>query len=177
MRSLVFFAVLLVVASCGTRVPYTDQLMEDFDLSPQNLTKVQFYTSSVIIFEKSKSSGNQTTGDDGTLVSNSNKTQDRVIIPANTKCKFEKMGEGTEVVVRFELGTGRVLRFNTRSAGQSNGKYYLVTQMEENKPATIQYGNDTYTVQSGGSSAYLQVVLKKLQKTKRKDHIVKGLKV
>ena len=41
----------------------------------------------------------------------------------------------------------------------------------------MEYGGETYTVSSGGSSAFLQVRLKKLQKTKRKDRVVKGMKV
>jgi len=176
MKGIVFFALLLVAASCGTRVPFTDQLKEDFDLTPENLMKVQFYTSSVIILEKSNSSGNVSTGDDGALVSNSSKTQDRIIINGNTKCVFEKMGAEDAIVVRFELGTGKVLTFNTRVA-QTNGKYYLVANWAENKGGTLEYGNETYNIQSGGSSAYLTVILKKLQRTKRKDRIVKGMKV
>lgn len=175
MKSFVFFALLLLVASCGTRVPFTDQLKEEFDLTPENLVKVQFYTSAPIIMEQSSSSGNQTTGNDGSLVVNSSKTQDRVIIPAGTKCIFEKMGEGNGLVVRFELGTGKTLTFNTRAA-QQNGKYYLVMQPKENAAGSIVYGNETYTI-TQGTSTHLTVILKKLQKTKRKDRVVKGLKV
>lgn len=176
MRSLVFFAALLLITSCATRVPFTDQLKEEFDLSPENLMKVQFFTSAVIILEKSSSSGNQSTGNDGALVVNSSKTQDRIIINPGTKCVFEKMGENKEIMVRFELGTGKVLKFNTRSS-QTNGKYYLVTQAKENTAGTVEYGNETFTVAQGAGSTHLQVALKKLQKTKRKDRIVKGLKV
>ena len=128
-----------------------------------------------MILERSSSSGNQSTGNDGSLVSNSSKTQDRIIIPPNTKCVFEKLGTSNELVVRFEVGTGKTLKFATRAA-QNNGKYYLVADWKE-KGGTIDYGNETYNVQSGGSSAYLQVIQKKLQRTKRKDRIVKGLKV
>jgi len=177
MKGIVFFALLaLLVASCGTRVPFTDQLKDEYDLTPENMMKVQFYTSSVIILEKSSSSGSQGTGDDGALISNSSKTQDRIIINGNTKCVFEKMGAEDAIIVRFELGTGKVLTFNTRAA-QTNGKYYLVANWAENKGGTLEYGNETYNIQSGGSSAYLTVILKKLQRTKRKDRIVKGMKV
>jgi len=175
-RTLVFFALLLIAASCGTRVPFTDALKEEFDLSPENLMKVQFYTSAVIILEKSSSSGNQSTGDDGSLVVNSSKTQDRIIINPGTKCVFEKMGDNNAIVVRFELGTGKTLKFNTRST-QTSGKYYLVTTPKENTAGTVEYGNETYTVAQGAGSTHLQVILKKLQKTKRKDRVVKGLKV
>jgi hypothetical protein len=52
----------------------------------------------------------------------------------------------------------------------------LVADWKE-RTGTIIYGNETYNVQSGGSSAYLIVKQKKLQRTKRKDRIVKGMKV
>lgn len=165
----------LMLTGCGVKVAYTDALKEQYDLSPENLMKVQFYTSSVIILEKSSTSGNQTTGNDGALVSNTAKTQDRIIIPANTKCVFEKAGPNNEVIVRFEIGTGKTLSFATRPT-QTSGKYWLVAEWKE-KGGSINYGNETYNVQSGGSSAYLMVVQKKLQRTKRKDRIVKGMKV
>lgn len=177
MKSFFLMTLLLVfVASCGTKVPFTDQIRQDFDLSPENMIKVQFFTSSVIILEKSKSSGNQTTGSDGTLVQNQSKTQDRIIIPAQTKCVFEKQTEDNAIVVRFELGTGKTLKFATRAA-QTSGKYYLVANWTEGKSGTLEYGNESYSVAQGGSSSYLLVQLKKLQKTKRKDRIVKGMKV
>lgn len=177
MRRFFLFSLLLVLASsCGTKVPFTDSLRDEFDLSPENMIKVQFFTSSVIILEKSKSSGNQTTGADGTLVQNSSKTQDRIIIPAQTKCVFEKLTDEKTINVRFELGTGKTLRFATRAA-QTSGKYYLVANWTEGKSGTIDYGNETYNVAQGGSSAYLLVQIKKLQRTKRKDRVVKGMKV
>jgi hypothetical protein len=68
-----------------------------------------------------------------------------------------------------------VLTFATRPT-QTSGKYFLVADWKE-RTGTIIYGNETYNVQSGGSSAYLIVKQKKLQRTKRKDRIVKGMKV
>lgn len=176
MKKAIFGLFLLVlVTSCGTRVPYTDALKDQYDLSPKKLMEVQFYTSSVIILEKSKVSGNQSTGSDGALVTNTSKTQDRIIIPANTKCVFEKQGDSTTLVVRFEIGTGKTLKFATRPT-QTNGKYYLVADWKQSG-GTLEYGNESYTVSNGGSSAYLMVVQKKLQRVKRKDRIVRGMKV
>ncbi|MCC6702606.1 MAG: hypothetical protein IT221_13835 [Fluviicola sp.] len=171
--SLAFVA--LLVTSCGTMAPYTDTLKEQYDLSPENLMKVQFFTSSNIILEKSSSSGNQTTGDDGTLVSNTNSTQERIIIPKNTACRFEKQGPNNEIIVRFEVGTGKILTFAQRPT-QTNGKYYLVADWKQNG-GTVVYGNENYNVQAGGSSAFLVVKQKNLARKKRKDRVVKGMKV
>lgn len=165
----------LLITSCSQKIAYTDVVKEQFDLSPENMTKVQFYTSTNIILEKNRSSGNQTTGNSGELVVNSSKTQDRIIIPTNTRGVFEKIGPNGEVIVRFEMGSGRVITFATR-ATQTSGKYYLVADWKTNG-GTLEYGNESYTVASGGSSAFLQVRLKKMQKIVRKDRVVKGMKV
>lgn len=168
----------LVLSSCGTRIPYTNEIRDEFGLeSEQMVKKVQFYTSATIIFEKNKESGNQSTDDGGALVSSSSKEQDRVIIPIGTKCVFDKYGPNQELMVRFEVGVGKTITFATRP-GTTSGKYYLVADWNNGKAGgTVIYGNETYTVESQSSSAYLQVVKKRLQKTKRNDRVVKGLKV
>ena len=172
---LVCLVSVLILGSCGTPIAYTDSLKDQYDLSPEGLVKVQFFTSSVIILEKSSVSGNQGTGTDGSLVSNTSKTQDRIIIRPKTKCIYEKTSDSGEIVIRFEPGTGKTLKFAPR-ATQNNGKYYLVADWKQNG-GSVEYGNETYNVQSGGSSAFLQVKKKSFQRTKRKDRIVKGMKV
>lgn len=167
----------LLMVSCGTKVPYTNDIRDEFSLdSDKQLKKVQFYTSATIIMEKSKSSGNQGTSDDGALVTNSSSEQDRIIIPINTKCVFEGFGPNGELVLRFEPGTGKTIMFAVR-ANQANGKYYLVADWTQEKGGKLSYGNENYYANTSSGNAYLQVVLKKLQKTKRKDRVVKGMKV
>lgn len=167
----------VALASCGTKVPYTNEIRDEFSLdSDKQLRKVQFYTSATIILEKSKSTGNQGTSDDGSLVESSSSTQDRVIIPINTKGVFEGYGPNGELLIRFEPGTEKVLNFALR-ANQTSGKYYIVADWTQEKGGKISYGNETYYASSASGNAYLNVILKKLQKTKRKDRVVKGMKV
>lgn len=177
MRYLILFIVGISLYSCGTKVPYTNEIRDEFALdSDKQLRKVQFFTSSTIILEKNQSSGNQGTSDDGSLVVNSNSEQDRVIIPINTKCVFDGFGPNGELNLRFEVGVGKFISFSVRP-NQTSGKYYLVAEWTENKGGKVNYGNETYYANSSSGNAYLMVVLKKLQKTKRKDRVVKGLKV
>lgn len=177
MKYALLFILGTILIGCGTKVPYTNEIRDDFGLDTEKKLKgVQFYTSATIIMEKSKSSGNQGTADDGALVSSSNKEQDRVIIPINTKCVFEGYGPNGELVLRFETGVGKTIMFAVRP-NQTNGKYYLVAEWTQEKGGKIIYGNETFYANSSSGNAYLQVVLKKLQKTKRKDRIVKGMKV
>ncbi|MBL4862789.1 MAG: hypothetical protein JKY09_07220 [Crocinitomicaceae bacterium] len=172
---LLFLGSLLV--GCGTRVPYTNQVRDDFGLeTEQTIKKVQFLVSTDIILQRSSESGDQGTDESGTLVVSSNKEQDRIIIPNGTKGLFEGFGDNGELIVRFEVGVGKTLTFGLRE-GQTAGKYYIMADWKNKKGGEIQYGNQTYYVAKQSGTAYLQVLKKKLQKTKRKDRVVKGLKI
>ena len=172
----IFFGLFLLV-SCGMKVPFTNEIRDEFGLeTDKELRMVQFFTSETIILEKNKSTDNQSATEDGALVSSSRNTEERLIIPINTKCVFDGYGPNKELMIRFEMGTGKALLFATR-ANQPSGKCYLVADFSTSKGGKLTYGNETYYTTSTGSSAYLLVVLKKLQKTRKKDRIVKGMKV
>lgn len=179
MKYLLFLFAGVLLAGCGTQIAYTKAVEEEFDLSAVNKIKeVQFMVSTTVKLVRSSSSGNQGTDDSGTLVSNSSKEEERVVIPIGTKGVFEKFGENGEIVVRFEMGQGKALHFSTRP-GQPNGKYFLVAdwKAEPSKGGKLEYGNQTYFCERSAASAHLMVLKKKLHKTKRKDRVVKGMKV
>lgn len=178
MKYLSVFLLGLVLVSCGTKIPYTNEIKEEFGLESEQMVKnVQFFTSATIILEKNKESGNQGTDDSGKLVTSSSKEQDRIIIPIGTKCVFEKYGENGALIVRFETGVAKTLTFAIRE-GTTSGKYYLVADWSNQEAkGAIMYGNEMYTATPASGTAFLQVVRKKLQKTKRKDRVVKGMKV
>jgi hypothetical protein len=177
MKTFIALSLLILVVSCGVKVPYTNDIRDEFGLdSEKEVKKVQFFTSGTVILEKSKSSGNQGTSESGALVTNSSKEENRVIIPINTKCVFEGFGPNGELIIRFETGVGKTLTFAARP-GQQTSKYYLVADWSSQKGGELKYGNETYVTASSSGNAHLMVVLKKLQRTKRKDRIVKGMKV
>lgn len=165
----------LVVFSCGVKVPMTNQLKQEYDLNENNMKKVQFYSSQTIILVKSKTSGSQGAVD-GKLVISKNSEQERIIIPVNAKCIFDSYDKDGSVIIRFELGAGKTIKFAVRE-GQASGKFYLDAKWISGKGGEMNYGGDTYYATPESGSAYLMVVLKKLNKTKRKDRVVKGLKV
>jgi hypothetical protein len=177
MKFTAFIFLTLLLWSCGTKVPYTNQIKDEFGLdSEKQMRKVQFYTSATIILEKNKATGNQGTSDDGSLVASSRSEQNRLIFPANTKCLFEGYGPNGEMILRFEPGDSKSLTFAIRP-NQTSGKFYLSAEWGQVKGGKLSYGNETYYASSPSANAFLQVVLKKLQKTKRKDRIVKGMRI
>ena len=55
MRYVLIAFVGIILASCATRVPYTNEVRDEFGLdTEQAIRKVQFITSATIIFEKNK---------------------------------------------------------------------------------------------------------------------------
>lgn len=177
MRYLGIVIVALILVSCGKKVAFTNQLKEEFGLeNEKTIKKVQFFTSQTIILQRSKESGSIGTAEDGALVTNKNKEEDRITIQAQTPCIFEEFGENGEVIIRFEVGVGKTLAFALRQQTDT-GKYYLAAKWDMNKGGELSYGNQLYTVQSSAGNAYLMVKLKNLQKTKRKDRVVKGMRV
>ncbi len=177
-KYLLFILVGIILGSCAMKVPYNDKLRDEFGLESVNqIKKVQFIVSSTIILQKEKESGHVATDEDGNLVEASNKQQNRIIIPAGTKCVFERFGEdGESLVVRFETGPGKVLTFDKRP-GSTTGKYYFKADWSGSKGGLVRYGNETYMATPSSATAYLIVKKKKLQKIKRKDKVVKGMKV
>ncbi len=177
MKLLALLGLIIFVSSCGMKVPYTEKVKDQYSLTEDNLKKVQFFTSATIIFERKNSMENQGTTENGTLVTNENSVENRIIIPVNTKCIFESAEANGDINVRFELGQNKTLRFAIRK-GQTNGRYYLLANSwDANKGGEINYGNLTYYATTDSGSAYLLVVIKKLKKVKRKDRVVKGMKV
>ncbi|NVK65286.1 MAG: hypothetical protein HWE22_11905 [Flavobacteriales bacterium] len=176
MKYVLFLFVGVFLASCAVSVPLTDGLRNEFGLdNEQEMAKVQFSTSATIILERSKQSGNQGTTADGTLVQNSSEEYDRITIPIGKDCIFESF-DGENIVVRFEPGVGNTLSFGKRQ-GQSSGKYYLLADWTKKEGGEVEYGNNVYYATTSSGTAYLQVKKKKLKRTKRKDHVVKGMKV
>ena len=176
MRLLVILSAILFLGSCATKIPYTTKIQQDFDLTPEKLKKVQFYTSEVIILTRSDDQQVvSTTGDDGELVSSERSTSERIVIGANVPCIFESMEDDGTVNIRFETGPGRVLRFKARQ-NDPDGPYFLVAQWKDGK-GELDYGGAVYFAQRSSASAYLLVKLKKWKRNQRKDRYVKGMKI
>lgn len=175
MKNLILLSLVSIVfASCATKVPYTNKVKEEFDLTEKTIKKVQFFTSSEIIMYRASSSGSKGTQDGGVLVESSQSKEDRIIIPPRTKCVVESMGENGELSIRFESGSNRYLTFKPRET--SGGRYFLDAVWKDGK-GQLQYANATYMATSISGNAFLLVQIKKLQKTQRQDRIVKGVKV
>jgi len=177
MKFLVFLPVFLLAVGCAIRQPFTAEIKKEYNLTtPDAMKKVQFYTSATIILERVVTNGVKAKTDEGTLIASKNQEENRVIIPTLTKCIFESFESNGDINVRFELGSGRIIKFGIRET-QSNDRYYFVAKWDYEKGAEVSYGNEIHYATSSSANACLLVSIKKLQKTRRRDRIVKGMKV
>lgn len=166
-----------LLSSCAVKMPLTKALKEEYNLTNQSMKGVQYFVSSEIILQRSSSKGSSGTTDDGTIVSTSSKEQDRIIILPRTKCVLEQTKDNGEVLIRFETGNGKFITFATRP-NQASGKYYFQAAWTQGKGGKINYGDDEeYFAKPSSGEAYLLVKVKKSNRTKRKDRVVKGMKV
>lgn len=176
MKYLVIFFSVIFLSSCATKVPYTKKIKEEFELNEEKLKKVQFYTSKTIILERSENQETTaTTGQSGDLVVSSSSLSERIVIPTNTRCIFDKFGDSDAVLIRFELGNGRTLTFKERP-NMASGRFYLVADWKAGR-GELDYGGAVYYAVSGSEAAYLMVRLKQWKKNQRKDRVVRGMKV
>ena len=170
-----------VFFSCAVKVPYTKQVNEEFGLkSEEKMRKVQFFTSSTIILNQIAEYTSETTTDEsGTLVSSSSSESESIIIQANTRCIFEGYGPNGEIRVRFETGDKKYLQFLPKG-NQLRDRHYFVANWKVSGGPKVQYGGKTYKVdmmRGAARSSYIRVSKKRLQSTKRKERVVKGMKV
>jgi len=170
---------IFLISSCGMKVPYTNVIKEEFGLdSDEKMGKVQFFTSATIILNQELKADNQVTTENGTLVSSSNSEKESIIIPAGTRCLFDHYGPKGEIFVRFENGDNRVLRFFSKS--DASKRFYFDVDWGQQGGPKINYGDNVYKVdllRGSPRSAVLNVARKKLERSKRKERVVRGLKI
>jgi outer membrane lipopolysaccharide assembly protein LptE/RlpB len=172
---------LLVLTSCGVKIPYTTQVRDEFALdNEEKLGKVQFFISHTIILNQETRSDNSNTTDNGTLVVSSSSESESVIIPAGTRCIFDSYGTKGEIKIRFENGENKVIPFMAKSETSVSKRYFFDADWNAQGGPKITYGDKLYKVdltRGSARTAHILVVRKKLQKTKRKERVVKGMKI
>jgi hypothetical protein len=177
MKRLIYIAIAMqLFHSCGIRKEaFTNTIKDKFDLTTkEKMSKVQFYLSATVQLTKLKQDGNQTTGTDGSLITNSSKQEEVITIPINTKCVFDSFGPNGEINIRFEHGPGKTLTFAIRPNQTTNTKYYIVADWNQENGNKILYGGEQYLLSPAGGSALLNVKLKNLNKTYRKEKVIRG---
>ena len=158
----------ILFSSCKSgQVPFTSSLKQSYNLNEKTLKKLQFYTSEEIVLFEVKEESDASVSDGKLFVSNQ-KNFEKITILKQTPCVLEKVIDDNKMVFSFETGEGRFLAFGT----ENNGAYSLLAKEWEGNKGTLRYSNKMYSTENG--DVYLNVVLKKLNKLKSRERVVRG---
>lgn len=158
--------------SCASKVPFTSDLKEQYNISEKTLKKIQFYTSQEIVLMQSGGESYMQTYEGKILVNNTAR-ESKIVIPKNTPCTIEKTLDSTRVIVAFEYGEGKVLIFGVNSIGT----YSLFAKKWMGRDGVVEYGNSTYTTANGSGASVLNVKLKKLNQYRNKERTISGKRI
>lgn len=169
-----FLALLVVLASCSPKVPFTQGIRDKYKLSEAELKAIQFYTSDIIILKRGESSEREKETTEGTLTIKGGNKVEQIVIKPNTPCVVEQVYDGNRLSVSFEDGKNKYLVFG--SMQNRNGLYVLQVLNENNKKA-INYGEKQYYASLGNDEIFLVFKIKSLNKFEVDQKVVKGKKV
>ena len=165
-------ALLSCMCSCASKVPFTSDLKERYNISEKTLKKIQFYTSQEIILVQSGGESSMYTFEGKILVNNTAR-ENKIVIPKNTPCTIERSVDSTKVVVAFEYGDERVLVFGVNTIGC----YSLFAKKWQGRDGLVEYNNATYKTANSSGSAVLVVKLKRLNQYRNKERTISGKKI
>ncbi len=164
---ILFGIIIIALSSCRSTVPFTSEIQNRYNFTENQLKSVQFYTSGNIILTQTNQIGDATVSDGKLIVSNE-KSKQKIIIPKGTPCVLVSYIDNNKFLFGLENGNDRNLLFGYLGGGN----YSLMAKDWTNQIAIIKYANTNFTTTNG--DVFLKVKMRKLNKLKQKERIVKG---
>jgi hypothetical protein len=177
MNRITLSLIVLVVsfASCSPKIQFTQAVKEQHQLTDQEMKKLQFYISADIVLQRNQKDASDKDTDDGELIITSGSSIDQVIIPAGTPGIVIEMKGENAMLVRFEPGEGKYLEFGDPK--NRKGPYQLIPEGEKGGKRYVTYAGKKYSL--SGTSEYVSLTfkMKRLNKFRKDEHVVKGMKL
>lgn len=161
-------------ACAPARVPFTQQLREKYELKPEELKSIQFYTSNDLVLRRGENKNSKET-ENGELKLLKDGLLEEIVIKAGTPCLIEEVVDGNRVKVSFEDGVNKYLVFG--SINNRDGYYTLLATEWVGGKGKMNYGEQMYMSNSGSKDLFLTLRVKSLQKFKTDQKVVKGKKI
>lgn len=179
MKSITSYLGLIVLfinfqACAPARVPFTQQLREKYELKPDELKSIQFYTSNDLVLRRGENKNSKET-ENGELKLLKDGLVEEIVIKAGTPCLIEEVVDGNRVKVSFEDGVNKYLVFG--SINNRDGYYTLLATEWVGGKGKMNYGEQMYLSNSGSKDLFLTLRVKSLQKFKTDQKVVKGKKI
>ncbi|NUM33913.1 MAG: hypothetical protein HUU50_05185 [Candidatus Brocadiae bacterium] len=167
---LFFFSVIFFLPGCTSeRIPFTQELRQEYQLSEEDLKNLQYYVSDDILIERDAVLG-ESKVDRGKLTTKSGKLIEQILIEEDTPGISVQSGEYW-LAISFEKDAA--LFFTSRLGYIRQGEYYLGTRGNQR----IQYSNKEYVVVNDGIESYLMIDRESLSNLIRNRKILLGRRV
>jgi len=175
MRNLILFvSFLLVLSSCKTLVPFTEDLKKTNSWKDTDLKQIQYYNSETITLRRQLNS-NETGIVSGKIKVVDGQEVEEIIIKKGTPGVVTALPDN-KMAISFELGDDYYLTFGIDK--KRGNKYYLrLRELKDGRYAYVTYNNQAYQLSRSSLNAYLQVNMKKINNEQRELRVAKGRKL
>ena len=176
-KTLFFGGILLALGftSCAPRIPFTQEIREQYKLTESEMRQIQFYASHDIVLQRGEQTDKSKATSEGKLTITDSKSVDQVLIKAGTPGVVEKVIGPNKVAVSFENGDGRYLVFG--DPFNKKGRYTLLAADWKGNKGELNYAGKTYYVPASGANYYISFKMRKLNQFRKKEHVAKGKKL
>ncbi|MBK9638645.1 MAG: hypothetical protein IPO63_12830 [Bacteroidetes bacterium] len=166
---------LFFLSSCSPKIPFTQAVRDQYQLTPEELKGIQFYLSDPLALRRGETNDNQKSTEEGKLIVQSGRTIDQVTIKSNTPGAVELVADNKTLKVAFEEGAEKSLVFS--SENNRNGYYSLRALKWINDKGEVNYGGQTYYSNQGSGQCVLLFKMKSVRKLRINEKVAKGRKV
>jgi hypothetical protein len=176
MKNIKFQLGILVViffTSCSPKIQFTQEIRQKYNLTHEELSKIQFYISDEVVLKTVTPSEVKKAVDDGKLIIKTSSTDDLVVFKAKTPGMVHETLDFYTLKVAFEDGVNKNLEFS--SIQNRKGGYQIKYSIDGGRNKLC-YGDKDYFLYDG----YKTVLLfkkKSIKEVRQTENIVKGKRV
>ena len=165
----------MMLASCASLTPLTENLKQNNSLTTDQLKHIQFYLSDDIMIQRKLKDGANTEIAAGKVKIINGERVEEVIFKAGTPGVLMAVPSDNKLAVSFEDGDNRTLMFIPNPA--RNGKFVLAATDWKNGVGKLTYDGREFYCNPESGNAYLEIDLKKLHKVQHEVRKASGRKV
>jgi len=171
----------MLIVSCAPRMPFTQEVRDQYKLTDDELKSIQFYTSSDIVLYRDVTDKSEVGTDRGTLKIKSGRTVEEVVIPNGTPCIVQSVMDNRKLVLGFGDGPSEFLVFGDISETGirfRRGHYYamLAAEFREGRDV-VEYDGKEFFVADPGHPVYLMFKMTSIREFEKSSKVVKGKKL
>jgi len=167
-------SLVVILSSCGSLTPFTEDLYTDLDLHENTVKKVQFYLSKDLVLFKELGE-NEASVENGRIRLKEGRRVQEIIIKRNTPGVVVFMPKEDRFAVCFDDDDDKFLMFGPNKKYNSN--YTLLGKEWNRQYGTVTYGGEVYQTSSRNALASLLVNVNKMRRTSVKRSTSAGRKV